>query len=122
MTERTKCGYMGKWALVDLSKKSVKIVDSDSTIEEAFLGGRGLQGWLLFEKVRELKGPVTDPLGPDNRIVIGCSAPNDTKIHTAGRGSASFFSPMTRSEAPTDRWITTNSRFGNSFECGRFFC
>ena len=121
MTERTKCGYMGKWAYIDLSKNEVKIVDSDSSIEESFLGGRGLQGRLLFEKVKALKGAVENPLGPENRIIIGCSAPNDTKIHTAGRGSASFFSPMTRSKkplldgAPPVFGLVTHSSVGGSF-------
>jgi len=100
MAKRNRCGYMGRWAYVDLSRGTAKVCDSDPDAERAFLGGRGLQAYLLAERVRQLGRPVSDPLGPDNRIVIGCSAPNDTKIHTAGRGSASFFSPLTRSQRP----------------------
>jgi len=40
---------------------------------------------------------LEDPLSPLNRIIIGNSSLNDTFIPTAGRGSCSFISPMTRS-------------------------
>lgn len=116
----TKSGYNGRWVYVDLTTGAVTSRDSDPRVERDFIGGRGLQAWLLAERVRELGGPVHDPLGPDNRIVIGCSAPNDTRIHTAGRGSASFFSPFTSSPRPLSRdlppvWgLITHSSVGGS--------
>lgn len=100
MSGSGKCGYKGKWAYIDLSGGKVLIADSDPRAEEEYIGGRGLQAHLLARHLRSLGGPLRDPLGPDNRIILGTSAPNDTKVHTAGRGSASFISPMTRSESP----------------------
>ncbi len=120
MSANSRKGYNGRWGFVDLSSRAVQIVDSDPEVERAFIGGRGLQTWLLAQRIKELGGPVRDPLGPENRIIIGCSAPNDTRIHTAGRGSASFFSPMTRSTAPLDdglppvHGLVTHSSLGGS--------
>ncbi|MDD8015383.1 MAG: aldehyde ferredoxin oxidoreductase C-terminal domain-containing protein [Acidobacteriota bacterium] len=89
-------GYQGIWAAVDLANRTIKIEPADSRIYKDYVGGRGVQARILFEHLRKA-GPLKDPLGPDNRIVIGTAAPNDTFIATAGRGSCSFISPMTRS-------------------------
>jgi aldehyde:ferredoxin oxidoreductase len=115
-----KSGYQGAWVYVDLTSGDIDYLESNTRAERDYLGGRGLQAHLLAERIAQLGGPVQNPLGPENRFVIGCSAVNDTKIHTAGRGSASFFSPLTRSPAPLDpelppvHGMVTHSSLGGS--------
>lgn len=121
MSNGASCGYNGRWAFVNLTTGRVEIKDSDPKVERAFLGGRGLGAYFLAERVREHGGPITDPLGPENRIVLGCAALLDTRIHTASRGSASFYSPFTRSTAPLAdslppvQGLVTHSSIGGSF-------
>jgi aldehyde:ferredoxin oxidoreductase len=117
----SKSGYQGRWAYVDLTNCRVEVRESDPAVERDYVGGRGLQAHLLSERMKEWGGPLRDPLEPENRIIIGCSAPNDTRIHTAGRGSASFFSPLTRSEEPLREVLppvfgmATHSSVGGTF-------
>lgn len=121
MANVSRCGYNGRWAYVNLTTGRVEVKASDPEVERAFLGGRGLGAYFLAERVREHGGPVADPLGPENRIVLGCAAFIDTKVHTASRGSASFFSPFTRSSHPLTKGLppvhglVTHSSIGGSF-------
>lgn len=96
-------GYRGRWAWVDLTRRSVRVEPADPSYLRDYVGGRGLQARLLADRL-ERTGPLKDPLGPDNRIVIGNAAANDTVIPTAGRGSCSFIGAMTRSPEPAP-WI-----------------
>ena len=89
-------GYKGRWARIDLTHREVKVEPADAVLYRHYIGGRGVQAALLYEHLRRA-GPLQDPLSPENRIIIGTGAPNDTYIPTAGRGSCSFVSPMTRS-------------------------
>ncbi|MCJ7613061.1 MAG: hypothetical protein MUP19_12460 [Candidatus Aminicenantes bacterium] len=96
-------GYKGRWAWVDLTARRVRLDSPDPQVYERYVGGRGVQAYILYEHLKRL-GPIRDPLGPDNRVVIGSAAPNDTPVPTAGRGSCSFIGTMTRS--PNDApWI-----------------
>ncbi len=96
-------GYRGKWAWVDLSGRTVRIEPADSDLFRDYVGGRGLQAKLLSEHLKKT-GPLRDPLSPENRIIIGNAAANDTPIPTAGRGSCSFIGTMTRSPDPVS-WV-----------------
>jgi aldehyde:ferredoxin oxidoreductase len=100
-------GYQGKWAWVDLATRSVRIEPADREICRDYVGGRGVQARLLYEHLSK-RGPITDPLAPGNRIVIGTGPLNDTPVPTAGRGSCSFISPMTRSPRSAP-WIPGHS-------------
>jgi aldehyde:ferredoxin oxidoreductase len=99
-------GYKGKWGLIDLTNRKVSTVPSDSSVNHDYVGGRGAQAWLLYDHLRKI-GILKSPLSPDNRIIIGTGAPNDTYIPTAGRGSCSFISPMTRSPEPVS-WVSNH--------------
>ncbi len=89
-------GYTGCWAFVDLTNRSVRVSPAHPAVCRDYIGGRGVQARLIYDHLHAI-GPLRDPLSPENRIVIGTAAPNDTFIPTAGRGSCSFVSPMTRS-------------------------
>jgi len=96
-------GYTGRIAYVDLTNRSVRIEDADPGLYRDFVGGRGVQARLLFDHLKRI-GTLKDPFAPENRIILGTGAPNDTFIPTAGRGSCSFISPMTRSPEPAS-WV-----------------
>jgi len=96
-------GYRGKWAWIDLADRSVSIQPAEPGLCRDFIGGRGLQARLLAEHLEKI-GPLKDPLSPENRIIIGNAAANDTPIPTAGRGSCSFVGTMTRSPQPVS-WV-----------------
>ena len=96
-------GYRGKWAWVDLTARTVRLTEADPVLCRDYVGGRGLQARLLFEKLKS-RGTLKDPLGPGNRVVVGSAAANDTPIPTAGRGSCSFIGTMTRSPEPA-AWV-----------------
>ena len=96
-------GYTGCWAFVDLTSRSVRIEPADASVCRDYVGGRGVQARLIHDRF-QATAPLRDPLSPESRIVIGAAAPNDTFIPTAGRGSCSFVSPMTRSPGPAP-WI-----------------
>jgi len=92
-------GYRGRWAWVDLAGRTVRIEPADPGLCRDYVGGRGLQARLLFDRP-DGSGPLKDPLDAGNRIVIGSAAANDTFIPTAGRGSCSFIGTMARSPEP----------------------
>ena len=96
-------GYRGIIAFVDLTNRRVSLEQADPALYRDYIGGRGVQARLIFDHLLKT-GPPADPLSPANRIILGTGALNDTAVPTAGRGSCSFISPMTRSpkEAP---WV-----------------
>ena len=96
-------GYRGKWAWVDLTGRTVRLTEADPVLCQDYVGGRGLQARLLYDKLKAA-GTLKDPLGPGNRVVVGSAAANDTPIPTAGRGSCSFIGTMTRSPEPA-AWV-----------------
>ena len=60
-------GYMGKILHVDLTSGEFmeKQLDPDAAL--TFLGGLGLNGWLMHRTYRR----GTEPLSPDNPIILG---------------------------------------------------
>ena len=96
-------GYAGKWAWIDLATRAVRIEPADPDLCRDYVGGRGLQAKLLSEHLKKI-GLLKDPFSPDNRIILGNAAVNDTPIPTAGRGSCSFIGTMTRSPQPVS-WV-----------------
>jgi aldehyde:ferredoxin oxidoreductase len=100
---KTTTGFRGRWAFVDLTRRTVRIEPADLSYLREYVGGRGLQARLLADHL-EKTGPLRDPLSPANRIVIGSAALNDTAVATSGRGSCSFVGTMARSPEPAP-WI-----------------
>jgi aldehyde:ferredoxin oxidoreductase len=96
-------GYQGQWTRVDLTSRTVNVEPADPAFNRDYVGGRGVQARLLYEHLKKT-GSLKNPLAPENRIILGTGAPNDTFIPTAGRGSCSFVSPMTRSPEPAP-WV-----------------
>jgi len=100
---KSMSGYKGVWARIDLTDRKVRVEAADPAIYRDYIGGRGVQARLIYDHLLKT-GPLKDPLSPQNRIVVGNAALNDTAVPTAGRGSCSFIGPMTRSPRPAS-WI-----------------
>jgi aldehyde:ferredoxin oxidoreductase len=84
-------GYAGKILRINLT--SDKATTEPLSREEArlFLGGRGLNAHKLYREV-----PAgTDPLGPDNKLMIATGPLVGTMFPTASRFNASAKSPLT---------------------------
>jgi aldehyde:ferredoxin oxidoreductase len=68
--------FLGRLLTVDLTDQEVEMADFSEELTRKFLGGRGINAWLLAWQV----GSGTDPLGPENVL---CSASMGTR-HARG--------------------------------------
>lgn len=59
-------GWAGKILEVDLLSRETKSIALDPEVARKFIGGRGLNTWLLYER-----GPRVDPQGSDNPLILG---------------------------------------------------
>jgi len=100
-------GYRGRIAFADLGSRVVRVEPADPALYRDYVGGRGVQARFLYDHL-ERNGPVRDPLGPANRIILGNGPVNDTHVATAGRGSCSFIGTMTRSPEPA-AWLPVHA-------------
>lgn len=80
-----------KIAIIDVTKKEVKIESVDENIYKKYLGGYGLGVWYLYTHQRQ----NVDPLGPDNTLGIISGMLNNTNIPMTGRFMAVAKSPLT---------------------------
>ena len=93
-------GYRGVWARVDLTNRKVKPRTGRSRDLSRLYRRARRPGPAHLRPPPDDRPAVKDPLRPQNRIILGTGALNDTAVPTAGRGSCSFISPMTRSPGP----------------------
>jgi aldehyde:ferredoxin oxidoreductase len=84
-------GYMGKFLRIDLNEGTVTPEEVPQDLLEDFIGGRGLNSALLYREV-----PAgADPLGPENRLIVGTGPGNGTIIPGGTRFTMSAKSPLT---------------------------
>ena len=74
-------GWTGTILRVDLTKRKVTREATDPKIARDYLGARGLGGHIVRTEV----DPLTDPLGPDNKIVFAPGPLTGTFAPSAGR-------------------------------------
>ena len=98
-------GYSGRFAIINLSDGSSKIISPQEGLYRKYLGGRGFGGKILIE----LTGKTTDPLGEDNVVVIATGPLTGTLIPMNSRAHFVFKSPL------TGGW--GESSMGGSFPC-----
>jgi len=84
-------GGYGRLLDVDLSSGRVKTVEVGEDVIKAFIGGKGLGAYLLY---RWLK-PGTDPLSPDNILMLLTGPLTGTPYPTSGRMVVVTKSPLT---------------------------
>lgn len=61
-----KDGYSGKFLMVDLTYRSVKVVPVPDWLKQEFVGGKGFGAKLLYD----LNPAGVDPLSPENRLMF----------------------------------------------------
>lgn len=101
-------GYTGQILWVDLLRKKLVPKELPAGLATNFIGGRGLAGKILFDNT----GPQTDPLGPDNVLIVSAGPLNGTVFPMSGRYVVTAKSPL------TGIWGDANSggHFGNALK------
>ncbi len=74
-------GYAGKVLRINLSNGSYKIEPLDMKEARQYIGGRGFNAAKLYKEVPS----GTDPLGPDNKLMVATGPLVGTMFPTAGR-------------------------------------
>lgn len=82
---------MGKIAYIDLSILKVQVEDIPNELRRRFLGGRGINMYLLYTHTL----PDINPLGTENILIIGVGLLTGVKGPSASRCSISGKSPET---------------------------
>ncbi|MFO8061177.1 MAG: aldehyde ferredoxin oxidoreductase family protein [Bacillota bacterium] len=85
-------GYAGRTLRVNLTRGSHAVERLEPDRARQFLGGRGLNSWRLFEEV----SPQVDPLGEENRLIIGVGPLTGTGVSGASRVTFTALSPQTK--------------------------
>ena len=84
-------GWMGKVLRVDLTNGEISTEPLKEDLMLNFIGGRGINSSLLYSET----GPATDPLGGDNKLIIGTSPLTGTLVPTSSRFTITAKSPLT---------------------------
>jgi len=82
-------GWTGKRLVVDLSTGTTDIESIGEDLLYRFIGGRGLNGFTLYEAIK----PNTDPFGPENVLIFGVGPCNGTLIPASSRMTITSLSP-----------------------------
>jgi len=83
--------FLGRLLIIDLTSREVEAADFPGKLARQFLGGRGLNAWQLLEHV----GPGTDPLGPENVLILSCGLLTGTQAPASSRLHVGARSPLT---------------------------
>jgi len=102
-------GYNGKILRVDLKSESVSVEEPHQNLYCRYLGGGTLA---LYYLLKELK-PNTDPLGPENILVLAGSVISGTPAAGLSRFSVAAKSPLTNAfgEAEAGGWWIPELKF-----------
>ena len=60
-------GWKGKYAEIDLTKKSVSIKNLPRKLMKQYLGSRGINSKMLYDRLEQ----DIDPLAPENPLIFG---------------------------------------------------
>ncbi len=80
-----------KIAYIDLTSSIIKTSDIPLDMRRKFLGGRGLNAYLMYNHIE----PQADPLGPENTIFVSSGLLAGTLASASARGDMSAKSPLT---------------------------
>lgn len=84
-------GYTGKILQVDLTNRNIEIEEQDEAFYRSYLGGRGIGYHYLMKMV----SPGTDPLAPDNILVLSTGVMTGSPLAASCRFAAVGKSPLT---------------------------
>lgn len=98
------CGFGGRILYVDLTRGEVKTVPLDYRTAEEYVGGLGLSIKIAGDEIP----PGTDPLSPENRIVLGAGPLVGTNVPASSR----FYAVTKLPSSGTVGWCGSASSFG----------
>ena len=84
-------GYGGTIIQVDLEKKEIAKESLDPQLVKSFIGGRGINSWLLYQHVL----PQESPFHPGNPLIFGAGPLTGTMLPAASRFTVTARSPLT---------------------------
>jgi len=84
-------GWRGTILRVDLSAAKITKEPLSEELVSNFIGGRGVNSKILYDET----GPQTDPLGADNRLIIGTGPTTGTLGLGNSRFTITGKSPLT---------------------------
>ena len=84
-------GYAGRILRVDLTSRSVKVEPLPEGLALNYLGGTGFAARILWDEVNA----NTDPLSPENVLIIATGPVNGTAFPPSGRYMMASKSPLT---------------------------
>ena len=84
-------GYTGTLLRVNLTDRRIGKEPLHKALAQEFVGGRGLNAKILYDELT----PGIDPLGPENKIVIGTGPCAGTLVPGSSRFTISSKSPLT---------------------------
>ena len=99
-------GYAGNILYVDLTSGKIRKEPLDINVARKFLGGAGVNYKLAYELIK----PETDPLSPDNPIIIGAGPLVGTVVPSAGKLQVTVKFPLPASE--DNRYIVATATSG----------
>jgi aldehyde:ferredoxin oxidoreductase len=112
-------GYAGGVLYVDLTRGEIRKEALDPALIEKFLGGWGINYKLMWDLLK----PGTDPLSPENPIVLGAGPLVGTLAHTGNKiaGTTKFALPATEDGRHyVASGIAGTSRFGAMMKCAGY--
>ena len=83
--------YQGKVLFVDLTTQKFHEEEVSEILIRKFLGGRGMNMYYLYKMLP----PDTDPLAPENPLIMGLGILTGTKAPSSARFNISAKSPET---------------------------
>ena len=84
-------GWMGTILRVNLSNGKITKEPLKEDTASKYVGGRGLNVKILLDETK----PSIDPLGPDNKLIVGAGPCNGTRVPGNSRLTLTAKSPMT---------------------------
>ncbi|RLB75002.1 MAG: hypothetical protein DRH06_08785 [Deltaproteobacteria bacterium] len=84
--------YTGRWVKIDLTTKTYEINNTDQTLVENYIGGKGL-GFAILDKI----APAPEALGEDNPLIFVNGPFTGSEIQTSARTTLVTKSPLTNS-------------------------
>lgn len=89
--EQKYCGFWGRILRVDLSSGQIRVEEPDPVIYRRYMGGRNLALYYLIHEIE----PGTDPLSPENKLVLMTSVVTGAPISGQARHTCAAISPLT---------------------------
>ncbi len=93
-----KGGFHGKILRVDLSQERVSIETPEDNLARDYVGGRGLGSAILWDELP----PKTDPLSPENKLILATGPLNGTGAALSSRYELVTKSPLTNTILSTN--------------------